>query len=140
MTNRASQADSRSASELGIRQGFAGERRSLGLEGHQLEIEPGAPVGFRHLGRQAVSKRGCVGAEAGRRAELGHVHRRLEIGRAEVPVDEPRDVLVEAERQEDVVTGDRVWRRNRARATDRRDPLERGHRCIFSGRGARGTS
>ena len=125
---------------LEVRQRVAGERRGLRLERHQLEVEPGAPVGFGHLGRQAVPERGCVGAQAGRRSELGHVHRRLEIGRAEVPVDEPRDVLVEAERQEDVVAGDRIGRGDRSGATDRRDPLERGHRCIFSGRGARGTS
>ena len=41
--------------------------------------------------------------------------------------------------EQDVVAGDRVGRRDGPRAADRRD--ERlGHRCIFSGRGARGAS
>ena len=43
--------------------------------GDQLGVEPGAPVGIGHLGRQAVAEGGRVVAQAGRRAELLHVDR-----------------------------------------------------------------
>ena len=65
---------------------------------------------------------------------------RLEVGRAEVAVDEARDVLVEAERRGGCSRG----RSGRAPGPSacRRPPgrARRGHRCIFSGRGARGAS
>ena len=82
---------------LQVRQRLARERRGLGLERDQLDVEPGPAVGFGDLGRQTVPQGGRVLAQAGRRAKLLHVDRRLEIRRPEVPVDEPRDVLVEAE-------------------------------------------
>ena len=55
---------------------------------------------------------------------------RLEVGRAEVAVDEARDVLVEAEAEQEVVAGDRVGRRDGPRAADRRDALRRARSSL----------
>ena len=57
-------------------------------------------------GRRARSVGGVVG-EPGRRAELLHVDLGLQVGRAEVAVDEARDVLVEPQREQQVVARDR---------------------------------
>ena len=106
-----------------VRQRVAGERRRLRLEGDELDVEPGAPVGFGHLGGEAGAECGRVVAEACRGAELLHVDLGLERGRPEVAVDEPGMCWSRRSAEEDVVAGDRVGRRDRPRAADGRDAV-----------------
>ena len=65
--------------------------------------------------RSAASSR-----SRGRCAALLHVDPGLELGRAEVAVDEPGDVLVEPEGEQEVVACDRIGRRHRPRPAHRR--------------------
>ena len=66
-------------------------------EGDKLGVEPVAAVGLRHLVGQAGAERVGVVGESGRRPERLDVDAGLQVGRAEIRVDEPGDVLVEAE-------------------------------------------
>ncbi len=79
--------------------GSPGEARRLGLERDELGVEPVAPVRLGDLVGEPGAQGHRVVAQAGRRAELLHVDLGLEVGRAEVAVDEARDVLVEPERR-----------------------------------------
>ena len=118
-----------------VRQRFAGEAGGLRLQRHELRVQPIAPVRLRDLGRQPDAQ-GCrVIAQRRRRPKLLHVHLGLQLGRAEIAIHQARDVLIQPEAEEQVVSGDRIGRRHRPGAAHR----ER-HRCIRSGRGARGAS
>ena len=66
------------------------------VEGRQLTVEPVAPVRLRDFRRDPLAQAGCVVGQAARTSARFEIDLRLEIGRAEVAVDEPRDVLVEA--------------------------------------------
>ncbi len=116
----------------------AGGRPGLCLEGDELRIEPAAPVRLADVGRKARTQAGGVVRQAGRRHGLLRGDPRPQVGRAEVAVDEPRDQPVESQGEEQVVAGDRIRHRDVARSPDGEGAIVRaGHRCIFSGRGAR---
>ena len=114
---------------LEVRQAVAGEGACLRLERDELDVEPAPPVGLFHLGVESRAQRGGGVDETGRRARLLRVDEGLQVGRAEVAVDEAGDVPVEAEREEEVVAGDRIWERDVPPAADRRGPGA-AHRCI----------
>ena len=79
------------ADVLEVGQAVAGQRARLRLEGDELGVEPAAPVGLVHLGGEARAERGGVVDEAGRRARAAPASTRcLQVGRAEVAVDERR--------------------------------------------------
>ena len=104
----------------------------------ELGDQPIPTIGLVDLrGDRAVKRRRVLAEPRGGR-ELLRVDAGLELGRPVVAVDEPRDVLVQPEAEQQVVLGDRVRRRDLPGATDRRDESRgRRHRCIRSGRGAR---
>ena len=114
--------------------------RGLGLERDELGVEPGR-AGPARRPRRRAGRAGRPRRRAGARASEAAPCRPVAFRSAgpEVAVDQPRDVLVEPEREQDVVARDRVGRGHRAAC--RRPPGRRSrHRCIFSGRGARGAS
>src|SRR5436190_2348530 len=124
-----------------IRKTVAGKDRRLGLERDQLDIQPVTTVRFRHLVGQSRAKSGGIVAKARAGARLLHVDLRLERRGPEVAIDETLDVLVEAQAEDDVVARHGIGWTNRPLAADRRHAdVRRLHRCIFSGRGARGAS
>ena len=100
----------------------------------------GAPTS---ASQPAAEARGVLGQEHGR-AELLHVHLGLEVGWPEVPVHDPRDVLVQPQGDQQVVACDRVGHRDVAapahRGGSRTWLTRRVHRWRRSGRGARRSS
>ena len=108
-----------SLDEVKIRQRIAGQSGRLGLECVDLGREPGATPLVGHLGQHAIAQRHRVRAEGDRGAALFEVDLGLEIGRAEVAIDQPGDVLVEPQREQEVVGRHWVGGRHPARAADR---------------------
>ena len=90
----------------------------MGLGARRAGRQPVAPVRLGDLGREAVEEAAASSTQRGRRAELLDVDLGLEIGRPEVAVDEPGEVLVEPEREEEVVAGDGIRNRDLALAAD----------------------
>ena len=111
----------------------AGLRPGVGLERDQLGPQPRPARRIVDLRLDAFGKIGSVDDQPLGRPELLQVHLRLEIGRAEVAVDEPRDPLVEPKGKEEVVAGDRVRGRDVSFAADGRDPRPIGHSLRTSG-------
>ena len=133
-----------------VRQRIAGQRRGLRLQGDELGVQPRPPVRLGDLRGQTLAEGGRVVAQAGRGPELLHVDLGLELGRAEVAVDEARDPLVEPEGEQEVVAGDRVGadrpapgpsasRPSPADATRDRDVRPAGHRRSAGTRQASGS-
>jgi hypothetical protein len=126
-----------------VRKRVAGERAGLRVERDELGVEPAAAILLGDLGRRAGAERGGVVDQARARAKLLHVDLGLEVGRSEVAVDEPRDVLVEAKHEEQVVAGDTSSGRGTRACHPRGDARRVAHRRAFiagaSPAGARGT-
>ena len=107
-------------------------------EGDELGVEPVAAIGLRDLVGQARPERLGVVGERGRRPQRLDVDAGLQVGRAEVRVDEPGDVLVEAEAEQEVVAGDRIRNgdlplpadRERRRGVGRHEPRSPGSEPI----------
>ena len=85
----------------------------------ELRAEPVAAVGLPDLILEPSAESVSVVSESGWRPERLDVDVRLKIGRTVVGIDEPGDVLVEPEREQEVVAGDRVGNRDLALATNR---------------------
>ena len=131
---------------LQVRQTVTRQDGGLRLERDELDVQPRSTIIVAHLGLETSSQRGGVVAEADRRPQLLHVDLGLETCRTEVAIDDARDVLVQTKTQEEVVASDRIRGRDGSCPANRWDPAVAAsvaavrHRCILSGRGARGLS
>jgi hypothetical protein len=97
----------------------SGQRPGLGLERNELHVEPRPPSRIRHLAGDTLAERGRVVGKPNRGPKLLHVDLCLEIARAEISVHQAGDVLVEPERQEQVVARDGIRQWNATRAAER---------------------
>ena len=104
-----------------------GECLRLGPEGDDLGRQPVAPIGFRDVRRDPLEQVRGVLHEAPGRVELLDVRLGLELRRAEETVDEARDVLVEPEGEEEIVSGDPVRDGDAAVAADGDDRVVTCH-------------
>jgi len=103
-----------------VRKRIAGQRPRLHLQGPQLAVEPASANGILHLCPDPLPQADGVLAKPGRLAQLLHVDLRLEVSRAEVAVHQPRQVLIEPQRKQQVGGRDGVRGGDRPAATDGR--------------------
>ena len=125
--------------EIQVGQHVAGEHGRLRFERHELRRRATSGDRGRRSRRPSRARRRAASSRSRAGESLLHVDLRFERGRPEVGVDQARRLLVEAQPEQQVVAGDGVRLRDRPRSTDRRDARGR-HRCMRSGRGARGAS
>src|SRR5439155_7949425 len=99
--------------ERRVRRWIPAKRCGNRLHGNALRLEPATPIGLDDSSRieDPGAEGGGVFLETRGRSNGLHVDRRLQIGRSEVGVNDPGELLVEAEAEEQVVGGDRMGER-----------------------------
>ena len=108
--------------EIEVRQRLAGQCPGVGRQGDELDAQPVAASRVRRPRRPGpIDEPRRILDQGGRVTQSRfEVDLRLEVGGAEIPVDQPRDPLVQPQREEQVVAGDRIRGRDVALAADRR--------------------
>ena len=109
--------------EVRVGQRIAREAHRQGFHRHELCMQPLPPVALGDLLGQPAEERRSVVEEGHRRRWGFSVDPVVEIGRPDVRIHEARHQFRQAQRQEQVVPGERIWSRDQPFPADRWDAV-----------------